>query len=313
MYNKEIKERFFRENEIKETYVAEESTFFEKIGVYESKISMDIAQMGRDSVVSAINSVEITEYSTAEHYMSILKNYTKWCLDNSVFDNPAGGALSLTIKDIDLAKILSKTLFRNDLEFVSAMRKVRTFDDGYPEPVYWAFAWLGVERKFVLSLKDSAVDLVNRVIYDEIGNVIVDGFSDVIYNVLDQYVRCNSSTRENGSSITEVIKDRSVDTFIKKFCSKKSGKFGNEFTDNQITSYTAKLNRMYESLGYSQKLTYTNIQESGGLYRVFQLEQSGVDVFSKKNANLVQKAFRIPKQYYKIIWKYKFYKEAFDL
>lgn len=313
MYNQEIKERFLSEYDSKSSYVSTRSTLLDNIGEYEKFLCKDIAEMTKDEAVRAINSLEMCEYSTATTSITTLKAYAKWCKVNGYFKESNFGISEITIDDVDPTSIMSKILFRDENDFIYSMRKVRSFDEGYPEVVYLALAWLGVDQKYALIMKDSAVDLVNRKIYDEKGNVIVNQISDGVLFVLTEFVRCNVVQRENGTSVYDLIKDLSVDRFIKKFCVRSSEKMGQPFSTNQIWSSTFKLNRAYTELGYAPRFTYTNVQESGGLYRIWQLEQSGVDVFAKKNIPLVLSAFGKSKQYTKVIWKYKFYKKAFNL
>lgn len=313
MYNQEIKERFLAECNQKSAYSTTRPKLFDNISVFEESLSKDLGEMSREEAVLAVNFLEPVEYGTATTALTTLKVYARWCSEQDLFPGSSYALGSLTIDDIDATLALSKMLFRDDKDFVDTIRSTISLHDGYVAPVYLAFAWLGVDQKYALTVKDAAVDLRNRVVHDESGNIVVDGFSDAIHYVLESFVKCNLSTRENGSSTTEVIKDRSVDQFIKRFHPRVSEEFGEPINETQIQSAVTRLNRSHGEREQKSRFTYSNVQESGALYRVFQLEQSGVDVFAKKNIHLVQKAYKKPKPYHKIIWKYKFYKKAFDL
>lgn len=72
------------------------------------------------------------------------------------------------------------------------------------------------------------------------------------------------------------------------------------------------MNEAYRDLGYTQQFSSTNIRRSGALYRLWKLEQSGVNLEAPENRTLVETVYGA-KKYYGIIWQYKNYKRAFNL
>ena len=81
----------------------------------------------------------------------------------------------------------------------------------------------------------------------------------------------------------------------------------------QIEDAVYLLNKAYVEQGNNPKFTSGSIMYSGGLRRVYELEQQGVDVFSIKNKNAVIQAYRAKAKLYEILWLYKNYKKAFSL
>lgn len=307
MYNQEIKERYI---EVCSTSKFAElmERLFEKSSTCEDLLSKDVAEMSLEEAKNLLNTLDFYELATLESFVSGLKAYRKWCENERCFDELGNGFLKVQAKDAELSKNFSRMIFRDEADLMRSIRKVKELDDGWPEPVVAALLWIGVEAKDIISLKDKDVDLENRIVYGSNGAVLAKGFSDEIHNVLNLFVKCNSGTRGTYT----VIKDRSRDEFLKRFCAVNSPKMGKKLTYAQIAGAFDRMNTEYENKGYFPRFSVKNIFRSGALSRVFQLEQSGVDVFDKSNAELVEVAYGFSK-YRAIIWQYRCYKSAFNL
>lgn len=301
MFNPEIKERFLNEN-------ANAKFILSMCARYEESIGKDISQMNKHDVGLVLQSADLCELSTIEGMLSVGSAYTKWCKDNNLLPDISDGFMSIDVKDVDPSAVMAKMLFRDEEDFIRSMRKVREFDEGYPEVIGLVFVWLGLSYNDATTLKDSCVDLDTRVIYDNDGNVLVSGFSDGIHSIFEQFVKCMNGNR----GAYNVVKDRSLDVFLKRMCSPSSPKMGTPILPRQLTNAVNRMNFQYEELGYPPRLSMLNVKRSGSLYRLWLAEQNGLDVSNKNNREAVERVYG-GKKYRNIIWQYKYYKKAFNL
>lgn len=207
---------------------------------------------------------------------------------------------------------MSRMFFRDEQDFLYSMRKVDAFDDLNNHVVALALAWLGLDVEEALAICESDIDFENRKIFDRFGVELVPWFSDGIADVLIQYRDTGSAIRQNATTTYEVVKDRTFDGFIKRVCPPGSKKMGDPISPRQMVGAIGRMNDRYVALGYPPRLSTRNVLRCGGLHRVWLLEQQGIDVFDKKNAELVEVAYGFAK-YRVISWQYKYYKKAFNL
>lgn len=311
MYNENVKKRFLEE------YLHQKQDrrcewIFSKLGdAYEKSHDKDLAEMSFSEAKAAIESTGIEENGTIRTAISIVKAYTEWCEKNEIFHCVPGGFKKLSAKDIDLSESLKKVLFKDDTDLIESIKEVRTLDDGYSEVAILALSWIGLTREEISALRDNDVDLENRIVYGKSGEIIAMGFSALICDVLHRYVKCRVSSRGNGLTEMEVVKDLSVDSFLKKMCPRGSKKFGTEYSNVQIASQVNKLAVKYEDLGHPRRHTITNVWRSGRFHKLWEIEQTGVDISARENRSIVEEVFRNKKNYYNAIRMYKWYRHAF--
>lgn len=312
MYNSEIKERFLswyaatgtNENGLRKS--------FRDLADFEGSISKDIAEMNRVEAVVALNRLDILEQTTANTLLSEIKCYVKWCNTNGIFPYCEDSFVSVKSSDFDPSAHMAKAFFRDEHDFLYSMRKVREFDGLYNEVIALVFGWLGLSIDEAMSIHEDGVNFDERKIYARDGSILVPWFSDEFAEVLMLYKRTKSATRQNATTVYEVIKDLSYDGFIKRVCSANSDKLGTELPARQVVSAIEKMNRHYVSLGFPARFSMKNAQRCGGLHRLWKMEQSGVSIDNKQNSAIVEETYG-SKQYRKIRWQYKYYKKAFNL
>lgn len=312
MYNREVKERFLSEYSSKGYNMKYVGARFEAIGESERLLSKDIAEMSKTEAISVANQLEFLEMGSTEGFLSVVKSYVRWCENNAVFEHIADGFLQISLNDIDPSAFMSKVFFRDEQDFLYAIRKVREFDELQNDVIALIFGWLGLSMDEALDIRDEDIDFETRKIYDRSGVVLVPWISDAFTEILQQYQRAKSAIRQNGTTNYEVIKDLSYDGFIKRVCSANSDKLGTKLPARQVASAIEKMNRQYVALGFASRLSMRNAQRCGGLHRLWIMEQSGFVVDDKKNASTVEEVYGSSK-YRKILWQYKHYKRAFNL
>lgn len=308
MYNPEIKEKFM------EVYGGGSKksirSFFESISSYENVCKKDFAEMTFTEAIEAIKDANVGAYGTAAAIPAVIKGYIEWCKNSSAFDTVNSTLMEIGVDDIDASEYLKKLVFRSDEELIYHLNSVRPYTEGYPEVIVMLLVWAGIKQNDVASIKISDVDVENRRVYlsDRCEYAV---FSDRIADVFRIYERTKVGYRSSANGSRAVYRDDSYDRYVRKYFPK--GKSGDPFTSVQIKHIVNHLNYVYEEQGNPPRFTGSNVLMSGALRRVWELEQSGVDVFSIKNKRIVKEVFFVKAQLYEILWLYKNYKKAFNL
>lgn len=311
MYNREIKERFLSEYASGGKERTGCRAMFETFDEYERSLGKDLAEMSVDEMLHVLKFMIIGTYKTAADIQSRIKAYVRWCVQNCPQLQSNRMLLEVNIDDIDASSYFKKTIFKNEDDLIFELESVRRFDEGYTEGVVLLLAWIGIEQKDVLSIKKNDVDLHNRTIILNKHNSVIK-FSNRIADVLRIYERTKEGSRPAGGSSRPVFRDDSFDIYIRKYCPR--GRLGETpLTASVLRNSVGVINQLYISQGKESRLWNGNVIASGALYRVRELEKSGVDVFAFKNRELVIEAFGVSTKLYEIHWMYKNYKRAFNL
>lgn len=307
VYNAEIKQRFFDANPT----VHKKEWVFASAQDYEQKCKKDLAEFNYSEAMDFLNSLGMEEAATAANTLTTIRRYIVWCEKNGALSVSHSGFLSVKADDIDFTESLKRVLFKDEEDLVDSIQSVRSLDEGYADVPVLILGWVGLTREEIAALRDKDVDLSNRIVYGSDGSILAAGLSDLVVDVLRRYRDCLVSERENNKCFYEVVKDLSVDSFIKRMVPKKSKKNGTEYSKLQITSQIDKLAKKYEDKGYPRRHTFTNVWRSGRFHKLWEIEQSGVDVTSRENRPVVESVMRNKKNYYNSIKMYGCYKKAF--
>lgn len=312
MYNEEIKRKFLEEFDPKQSRGGGPTAIMQKIGPYEESIGKDIAEMTMQEAQRAIISAKFREYSVLRLAISIFRKYSEWCMKNNVFSDMPDGVRSLKAKDFDLSDGMAENAFKDEEEFFNTLKTIYSFEDGIADVPYLALAWAGLKKKEIIELLDSEIDLDNRVVLNHDGTIMIPWFSDAVFDALTKYVNCKRATRGHHSGVKDVIKDMSVNTFLKKMLMPNSKDFGTHYKQSTIDTHIKDEQNKCSSQPRVFP-TFMNVWNSGRYYHLYSIEQSGVDVYAPENKELVESVFRSDKKYFETIKMYDNYKKAFNL
>lgn len=312
MYNEEIKRKFLEEFDPKRSKGNGPITYLQKIAPYEETLHKDFAEMDEAEAKGAIEYAKLKEASVLRQALSVMRRYTNWCKENGVYTNIPNGVANLKSKDFDLSVVLADIVFKDENDFFTTLRSIYSFDDGVADVPYLALAWAGLRKNEIIELKDSEIDLQNRVITNHDGTIMIPYFSDMVHDALVRYVECKGAMRGHHAGVKHVIKDMSVDTFLKKMLNPGSKDFG---TNYKTTAIETHIRDEYKKLSNPPRKQpgFINVWNSGRYYHLHTIEQSGVDVHAPENKELVESVFRYEKGYYDAIKMYDNYKRAFKL
>ena len=284
---------------------------FKRFSPYEEKQGKDIAQMDRRTATETIKDLTIKNYGTLINTLVHAKRYTNWAVENGVFVAPAAGFLEVTETGLETSEKATAQYLKDEEDLLTVLHSVRDFHEGYPEIPYLLFSWLGIDKRDIAAMKDDQVDLDSRTIKDASGNVIISGFSDAIKDALEAYVSCDGAYRDRGSNPAWVTKDKSVDTFIKKFLTKNSANFGELTTTNQLDYSVSEARKIYNRIGGKRQLTQGNVLRSGQFFRLAELEKAqGIDVTDPKNRDIFRSIVNNVKDVSDLVKTYRGYRQV---
>lgn len=313
MYNEEQKLRFLDTVESESSRKAIAS-MFNRFEEYETKLHQDIAEWRIDQIYSTIESMYIFDFGTIKQYLSTLTLYKRYFADlhNSNDDDGVIILPKLDASNIDITHNIREVLINSPRMLKVEIEKTRDPSQGHYICAAACFAWLGIDSKTMPNIKDSAVDFQNRSIVDEECNIAIENISVDIIDVLRQYWETDEAIRWHHAPC------RVYPIYNGKFLHVMSGI--NSKKESSPIKYTSIRNE-FANLAKEAKtcddipsrLEYPNILRSGGLYRLYQLEQTGVDIFSGKNDELLQSTYAAPGKLFDIRSLYRQYKRAFNL
>lgn len=309
MYNEDIKRNFLDTECSSLKKQRDIAKVFSSIASFEQENGLDIAEMGKNLSAQALERTGINEYSGIRSYITRLREYARWCEKNNIFPSIPGGIFEVSPDDVDITDSLKGVLFKDEFDLLESIRLVRDFDSGYPEVAAFCLYWVGLTKDEAVLLKDTDVDLENKIVYVHDG-IVAEDFSDAICDVLNRYRNCKWSTRANGTTLMSVRKDLSVDTFLKRMLTDGSKKFGKPVTKEQIATLCQDVVTDCLALGFPSRHTFQNVWRCGGFNRMYKLEQSGVDVMNRPT---IETVFRGKKSYYDTLRMYQYYKKVFGL
>ena len=306
MYNEEQKLKYLRvvESDSSSAYI---STMFNRFEKYETKCSKDIAYWDESSIYKTISAMSF-DYGTIKQYLSILSAYRAWaCCKYS-----PQGYQKLNADNVDLSGAIQSCLIRSPAALKNELANVIELDQGYYIVAAACFAWLGIDMKTMPFLKDSSVNFIEKSIIDEACNIEIHHIDKEIIDILQEYwttteairmhkTKCKAYPLYNGMFLHLMVGANSK----KKIKPINYDSIRKEFGD--------LASRAMSPEGEQSRLSCPNLLRAGGLYRLYQLEKSGVDIFSGKSDELLLKTYSAPGKTYDIRSLYRQYKKAFNL
>lgn len=284
MYNEEFKQRFM--GTLKPSYANDFRLLFGNTASFEESKGKDIFYFTAEETGAFFEANGMIEPSYLRTQLGMLATYGDWC--NREIPNSSDHHLrDYHVSDFPFGKYFAPLVTKSPEELCSKMLMVYEIDSAQPAMAALCFAWLGIDCGDALKLRHEQVDAKHGKIFSPTGEVIVSSMPECIRDMLEVYAKTNVAERTQNRTFTVVADD--IGFFIKKMVSANSNKVGKPIIKNQIQSLIGKLQILYNgTTGNDQTLNYTNVQRSGGFYRLRQMELAGVDVRSVKNADKVR-------------------------
>ena len=313
MYNEEQKLRFLDTVESESSRKAITS-MFNRFEEYETKLHQDISEWRIDQIYSTIEDMYIFDFGTIKQYLSTLTLYKRHFVSTHNRNNENDLIIlpKLDASNVDITHNIRKVFVKDPNALKFEIEKTLDPSQGYYVCAAACFAWLGIDTKTMPLIKDSAVDFHNRSIVDKECNITIYNIPEEIIDILRQYWETDEAIRWHHAAC------RVYPIYNGKFLHVMSGvnskKQSSPIKYTSIRNDFAKMAQMAKtSDNIPSKLEYPNILRSGGMYRLYQLEKEGVDVFSGKNDDLLQSTYSAPGKTFDIRSLYRQYKRAFDL
>lgn len=278
---------------------------------FEDKLEKDLAEFHRDEIIEFANTLELTNPLTAKKYLSRIRQYQR-----DINPNLTDNERPVTKDDIDIVSAIRRHFFKSFSDVIAEVQKVRPLNAGYPEPVILTFAWLGFEAKDIGGIKKEDVNLIS-------GHIKVkdNPFSkeieldDDMLEILRSFDGITTAYRDTKGSF--MVHAENSPYFLKRMLradSKKQTATPKMFTGRDVTKFINDLQKTAAANQGQIYLTYTDVQRSGQFHKVYQVEQTGIDVCDYKRANILCSITNTSQtHFYDTLAQYKAYKQAFDL
>lgn len=310
MYNEEQKLRFLETIESASSRKAIMSMFnrFEK---YEEKLFKDISKWSIDQIYNSIESMYIFDFGTIKQYLSTLTLYKRYV--DSQHNNKNSIVLSpkLDASNIDITQNIQEVVIKDPSMLKIEIENVRDPSQGHYICAAACFAWLGIDSKTMPNIKDSSIDFQNRSIVDEDCNIAIENIPSEIMGVLRQYWETDEAIRWHHAPcrVYPIYNGKFLHVMSGINSKKESTPIKYTNIRNEFANF-AKEAKVCDDI--PSRLEYPNILRSGGLYRLYQLEQTGVDIFSGENDDLLLQTYSAPGKTFDIRSLYRQYKRAFN-
>lgn len=272
---------------------------------FEEIFGKDLSEFTKEEIIQIINSLEIVMPETIRQYLNSIKGY-------QTFFN--GEAPTITREDIDVLSSMKNNYFLVFSDIINPVVSVAPPDQGFSASAALALAWLGIKCPEACNVKQKDVDLLRGSISH---GDCVKQFGDTepkALSVLRSYANTSVGyRRQNPRNGDFTVSFVDSEYFLRPIRTSNSKKEMDHFRPNNITSFISDARLDLADQGFQKYFSYDTVLHSGELHRVHQLEQSGVDVFAKRNEQLLCSCFASKIKRYDATFLYRKYKEAFNL
>ena len=298
MYNEEQKRRFLEaiESDSSRNYA---EIMFNRFAAFEEKYGKDIASWDSELVYKVMGKLYTFDFGLIKQYLSTLNMYRDSADDR------------LDVSKIDLSQSIREVFIKDTFELQAEIRKLKDPKDGYYICAAICFAWLGIPAATMPFIKESSVDCKNHTIIDADCNVCITDIDENIIKVLSEYIETKESTRMH-KSLCKVYPTYNG-MFLRRMDGINSKKDVGPIKRASLLKEFQRISGDKKKENQPRKTDYTSILRSGGMFRLYQLEKSGVDVFSGKNDDLLLQTYGAPGKTFDIRSLYRQYKRAFNL
>lgn len=299
MYNEEQKYMFLNTLESESSKKSLRS-MFNRFSKYEAAIECDIASWDPQDIYRMICELHIFDFGTIKQYLSSLTNYRNYVdINTEVLD----------VQDIDITEPIRHCLIPSPSVLIQKMDKILDPEQGNYMRAVICFAWLGIDVHVMPLLQNTAVDFKAHSIRESQYNIYISDIDDLIIKALEQYHDVREAIRGNGKAYP-LYNGR----FLRLMVGANSAKVPDPIKVANIHSEFYALKGKYESKFKSPfPLEYANLLRSGGLYRIYHLEKTGVNIFTMQADELLLQTYSAPGKTFDIRSLYRQYKKAFNL
>lgn len=288
---------------------------FNRFQLKEAEKHTDIAEWAADEIYNAIEHMYIFDYDTIKQYLSTLYDYRLFIKRASAkYTNNRVMVITpkLDASNIDLTFAIRNALIRTPQDLKKEISHAIEIDQGHYTAAALCFVWLGIDIEIMPLIRDTSVDFENRSIVDRECNIDIRDIDYSIIDILRLYWQTTEAIRWHNSACKAypIYNGRFLHIFAGANSEKDTGPIKPSNLKKSLSRVVSKL----EEDGHNpQKIDRLNVRMAGGLYRLYQLEKSGVDVLSSKSDDILLKTYNGPGKAYDIRALYRQYKFAFDL
>ena len=273
MYNADLKNKFLEEGVDSQRTASNFKYAFERVAKFEEAWGYDICNAQPQDIQQVIDEVYKGRTLTQESFLSYIRRYTKWCVDNNV---STSSPPSLTGEiEFSPPESCRETFVSSPLHLKKFLDEILTFSEeqNSVENIYRCLYWLafsGIKRSDVMSVKKADVDLHHMAIrfgeYKQEFPIYRESLDMIVFAV-----KARSFYYYHPKYNNVIIRDRIDSEFLISGMKKLDLR--------QVLAEMSRKNGAAVSEGKtSQRLSYERIRLSGMFYRIREMEQAGYDI-----------------------------------
>ena len=165
MYNAEQKERFIKDYTTKISVRKAAKTVLDLFGQYEERWESDMCTQDADTLQVIFNQVAGVRKGGSRIYVSILRAYGKWCLQNGI-PGATDGLLSVNAEDgsekLKYQTVRNPRHLQSFLDLICDQENEKTSDNNIRSYCWLAYA--GLSNEDALTIRTQDIDLQNMTI-----------------------------------------------------------------------------------------------------------------------------------------------------
>lgn len=279
VYNKEIKEQYLETLNGRVRNIRAQR--FEVLeALYEAPLHCDILEVSKEDFVPRFNQEKWADVNSVRGSIAIIRSYNDWAHRTGQRFNFTDMIDSFDFrKDVDYTPSIAEIIQPSPEALLKFITKVYDLSEGFEVVPALIFAWLGFDIQDATKIKNNQIDFGTKILYNMDGSIYQYKIPECFWEALQLYAKTNVATRATSGEYQVFAEN--VGFFIKKMIPRKSTKDG-YYENGQITGSISKFRSRYQEMYHEvPHINYTSIMRSGVLYRLYELESSGVDLYAK--------------------------------
>ena len=270
-YNNEVKTEYLESLRAKGTQ-EQISAVFSAFKSEEEKAGADLGAMSAEQALGIYQGTNPINLASIRTQLASINAYRHWYWERYGVQYP-NDPVNLTPDRVNISTSMENVFVASWTDIMDELHQINyDFDQGYETAPVLALNWLGFKTSEAVLLKEEQVDLKRRVICDERGKVLVNGWEPEILGVLQAYKNTPKANRkrrhdeqvymvrtgyfihrmDTRNSKKPIDKPQSVNTvarLIKNAAAEYKGKTGKESKMNSINvRYSGQYHRLHEYL-----------------------------------------------------------------
>lgn len=313
MYNSSQKEEYIAHEMINATTIRQ---YFLRISPIESLFEKDIADMNVEELKAALTSLNVRSLLGRRHLLNIMRGYVGWAIYNKKTANE-NKIDNIKPEDISSNYAVRTQMLKSPEQVENILNIVAEKDyDGEPNReirdrlVYWLL-YSGMNLEELNLLKKTDINFETKTVVSPVNSEKVYEINDTIAELWKEFASIFYIEDARGRTNELVDSD-----YLFRPLVRKNMENTRTFGVIQLGGITKNISKKYyEITGEYIMISPMNIQISGNFYRLYLLEESGIDITADVIIKYIGITLEDHTQKIKMVYRYRKdyenWKEAF--